>query len=63
MGAERPATTVELAAVLLDQVKVAVVPGEAFGGPGHFRLSYALSDADLEEGLSRITRLVESSAP
>lgn len=43
----------ELAANLLEDVKVAVVPGEAFGTPGFFRLSYALGDSDLAEGLER----------
>jgi len=51
-------TTTELAALILDEVEVAVVPGEAFGTPGYLRLSYALSDADLEEGISRIQNLV-----
>ncbi|MHB1906436.1 MAG: pyridoxal phosphate-dependent aminotransferase [Acidimicrobiales bacterium] len=51
-------TSAELAGVLLETIKVAVVPGEAFGAPGYFRLSYALSDADLEEGLSRLGELV-----
>ena len=49
-----PATSLELCALLLDQAEVAVVPGEAFGTPGAFRLSYALGDADLEEGLNRL---------
>jgi aspartate/methionine/tyrosine aminotransferase len=47
------ATSSELAEALLDIAKIAVVPGEAFGAPGYFRLSCALSDADLEEGLTR----------
>jgi aspartate aminotransferase len=34
-----------------------VVPGEAFGTPGYFRLSYALGDADLEEGIVRLGKL------
>ncbi len=51
-------TSAELAEVLLETIKVAVVPGEAFGAPGYFRLSYALSDGDLEEGLSRVSELV-----
>lgn len=48
------ASTLQLCEVLLDAVHVAVVPGEAFGAPGYVRLSYALSDADLREGLTRI---------
>ncbi len=51
-------TSAELADVLLETIKVAVVPGEAFGAPGYFRLSYALGDADLEEGLCRVSELV-----
>ena len=51
-------TSAELADVLLETIKVAVVPGEAFGAPGYFRLSYALGDADLEEGLRRWSELV-----
>jgi aspartate/methionine/tyrosine aminotransferase len=51
-------SSTELAANILDEVEVAVVPGEAFGTPGYVRLSYALGDADLEEGISRIAKLV-----
>ncbi len=51
-------TSAELAAVILDEAEVAVVPGEAFGTPGYLRLSYALSDADLAEGIGRIGKLV-----
>lgn len=51
-------TTTELAEIILDEAEVAVVPGEAFGTPGYLRLSYALSDADIEEGIGRIARLV-----
>jgi len=51
-------TSTELAALILDEVEVAVVPGEAFGTPGYFRLSYALGDEDLTEGVRRIQRLV-----
>lgn len=47
-------STLQLADVLLDVAKVAVVPGEAFGAPGSLRLSYALGDAELEEGLARL---------
>jgi aspartate aminotransferase len=50
-------TSVELAALILDEVEVAVVPGEAFGPSGYLRMSYALSDADLAEGVSRIQKL------
>ncbi len=53
-----PQTSVELAGLLLDEVGVAVVPGEAFGTPGYFRLSYALGDADLEKGVGRIQQLL-----
>jgi aspartate/methionine/tyrosine aminotransferase len=54
----RPTTSAELAAVILDEVEVAVVPGEAFGTEGYLRLSYALGDADLVEGVGRIAALL-----
>ncbi|AXK32134.1 pyridoxal phosphate-dependent aminotransferase [Streptomyces armeniacus] len=54
----RPASTVELAELILEEVEVAVVPGEAFGTPGYLRLSYALGDEDLVEGVSRIQKLL-----
>jgi aspartate aminotransferase len=53
-------TTLELAEVLLEEAKVAVVPGEAFGAPGYARLSYALGDDDLAEGIGRIADLLGS---
>jgi aspartate/methionine/tyrosine aminotransferase len=54
----RPATSAELAALILDKVEVAIVPGEAFGPSGFVRLSYALGDADLAEGVGRIQELL-----
>jgi aspartate aminotransferase len=51
-------TSSELAAIILDEAEVAVVPGEAFGTPGYFRLSCALGDADLEEGITRMAKLL-----
>jgi aspartate/methionine/tyrosine aminotransferase len=62
IAGQRPATTVELAELLLDEADVAVVPGEAFGTPGYFRLSCALGDADLEEGLSRLGKLLAQAS-
>ncbi|MCW2667041.1 MAG: aspC1 [Frankiales bacterium] len=53
-----PQTSAELAELLLDEVGVAVVPGEAFGTPGYFRLSYALGDDDLVKGVSRMADLL-----
>ncbi|MCM2578613.1 pyridoxal phosphate-dependent aminotransferase [Streptomyces meridianus] len=55
---KRPSTTVELAEVILEEAEVAVVPGEAFGTPGYLRLSYALGDEDLVEGVSRMQKLL-----
>jgi aspartate/methionine/tyrosine aminotransferase len=52
------ATTLELAELLLDEAQVAIVPGEAFGAPGYARLSYALADDALEEGVTRIAKLL-----
>jgi aspartate/methionine/tyrosine aminotransferase len=51
-------SSVALAALILDEAEVAVVPGEAFGTPGYVRLSYALGDEDLVEGIGRIAKLV-----
>lgn len=58
LGGSTPTTSAELAEVLLDKIKIAVVPGEAFGAPGYFRLSYALGDDDLAEGLRRFGEFV-----
>jgi aspartate/methionine/tyrosine aminotransferase len=55
-----PTTSAALAELILDQVEVAVVPGEAFGPSGYLRLSYALGDDDLAEGITRIQRLLAS---
>jgi aspartate/methionine/tyrosine aminotransferase len=55
---ERPTDTVELADLILREVEVAVVPGEAFGTPGYFRFSYALAEADLVEGVTRVGNLL-----
>jgi aspartate/methionine/tyrosine aminotransferase len=52
-------SSAELSALILDEVEVAVVPGEAFGTPGYIRLSYALGDDDLIEGVSRIQDLLK----
>lgn len=51
-------TSAELAAFILEQAEVAVVPGEAFGPSGYIRMSYALGDADLAEGVARIANLL-----
>jgi len=53
-----PQTSAELAGLVLDEVGVAVVPGEAFGTPGYFRLSYALGDDDLAKGVGRLADLL-----
>jgi aspartate/methionine/tyrosine aminotransferase len=58
IAGRRPATTAELAELILEEVDVAVVPGEAFGTPGYFRLSCALGDAQLEEGITRLGKLL-----
>ncbi len=53
--------TLELADMALERAQVAFVPGEAFGAPGFSRFSFALSDADLEEGISRLASLFAQS--
>jgi len=50
-------SSAELAELAIDEAKVAVVPGEAFGSPGYFRMSYALGDDDLVEGVTRLAGL------
>jgi len=60
---QRPTTSAELAALILDEVEVAVVPGEAFGPSGYLRLSYALGDDDLVEGVSRLQKLLAEARP
>ncbi|WP_141580545.1 pyridoxal phosphate-dependent aminotransferase [Actinomadura sp. WMMA1423] len=58
----RPETSVELASLILEEAEVALVPGEAFGTPGYFRLSYALGDDDLVEGVSRVAKLLSEAS-
>jgi aspartate/methionine/tyrosine aminotransferase len=58
IGGRTASTSLELAALVLDEAKVAFVPGEAFGAPGYARFSYALADSALEEGITRIAKLV-----
>ena len=55
-GRRRPRA--ELAELILDEAEVAVVPGEAFGRRGYLRLSYALGDDDLVEGVTRLQKLL-----
>ncbi|GAA3067876.1 pyridoxal phosphate-dependent aminotransferase [Pseudonocardia yunnanensis] len=57
----RPQTSVDLAAAVLEHAEVAVVPGEAFGTPGFFRLSYALGDDDLRTGVERMGALLSEA--
>ena len=56
-GGVTPTTSLELADLILEQAEVAVVPGEAFGPSGYLRLSYALGDEQLLEGVQRLQRL------
>jgi aspartate/methionine/tyrosine aminotransferase len=51
-------TSVQLCELVLDEAEVAMVPGEAFGTPGYVRLSYALGDDDLVEGVTRLQKLL-----
>jgi aspartate/methionine/tyrosine aminotransferase len=51
-------TSLDLAALLLDEIEIAIVPGEAFGAPGYARFSFAMSDDDMVEGLTRLADLV-----
>ena len=56
-GGVTPTTSLELADLILEQAEVAVVPGEAFGPSGYLRLSYALGDEPLLEGIQRLQKL------
>lgn len=58
VGGQVATTTVELAQLVLDDAKVAFVPGEAFGAPGYGRFSFALGDDDLVEGIERVVKLL-----
>jgi aspartate/methionine/tyrosine aminotransferase len=62
IAGKRPTSTLELADVILDEVDVAIVPGEAFGAPGYYRFSFALADDDMVEGISRIASLLASTS-
>jgi aspartate/methionine/tyrosine aminotransferase len=53
-----PSSSLELCELILEEARVAIVPGEAFGAPGYARLSFALGDDDLVEGVSRIATLL-----
>ena len=53
-----PRTSADLATILLEEIEVAAVPGEAFGPSGYLRFSYATSDADIVEGIGRIKKLL-----
>jgi aspartate/methionine/tyrosine aminotransferase len=57
----RPATSADLAGLVLEEAEVAIVPGEAFGTPGYARLSYALGDDDLAEGVGRMAKLLSEA--
>ena len=56
-----PTSSAELADLVLDEAEVAVVPGEAFGTPGYLRMSYALGDDDIAEGVGRLAALLAES--
>ena len=58
---KRSTTSAELATLILDEVEVAAVPGEAFGPSGYLRFSYALGDEDIVEGISRVKKLLSEA--
>ncbi|MDY6052387.1 MAG: pyridoxal phosphate-dependent aminotransferase, partial [Rothia sp. (in: high G+C Gram-positive bacteria)] len=61
IAGKTPQTSAELAEIILEEAEVAVVPGEAFGPSGYLRLSYALGDDDLAEGLARMQKLLATA--
>ena len=58
IGGQSVSSTMELADVILSASQVALVPGEAFGSPGYMRLSFALGDEDLVDGVARLQELL-----
>jgi aspartate/methionine/tyrosine aminotransferase len=58
---KRPKTSAELATLILEEVEVAAVPGEAFGPSGYLRFSYALGDEDIVEGIGRVKKLLSEA--
>ena len=58
---KRPKTSAELATLILEEVEVAAVPGEAFGPSGYLRFSYALGDEDIMEGIGRVKKLLSEA--
>ena len=56
-----PQTSAELATLILEEAEVAAVPGEAFGPSGYLRFSYALSDAEIVEGIARVKKLLSEA--
>jgi aspartate/methionine/tyrosine aminotransferase len=58
LAGRRPTTTLELCEIVLDEARVAMVPGEAFGAPGYARLSFALADEALVEGVQRLAKFL-----
>jgi len=61
LAGRTPESTMALAELVLDEARVAFVPGEAFGAPGYGRFSYALSDDDLVKGINRLAHLLGSA--
>ncbi len=59
---KQPRSTIELAEIVLDEVNVAFVPGEAFGAPGYARFTFAMSDDDMEEGMSRLGEIFSEAS-
>jgi aspartate aminotransferase len=58
---KRPQTSAELATLILEEVEVAAVPGEAFGPSGYLRFSYALGDEDIVAGIARVKKLLSEA--
>lgn len=52
--------SLDISKFLLDEARVAVVPGTAFGSNDHIRISFASSADDLDKGLTRITKALDS---
>ncbi len=59
-GGKEIDSSLRLCELLLDEIKIAVVPGEAFGAPGYMRLSYATSLDNIKKGIDRLAEFVKA---
>lgn len=61
LAGRTPSSTLDIADIVLEEAKVAFVPGEAFGAPGYARFSYATSDEEIIKGIERLGNLLDTA--